>query len=112
MKWVTFDGTDCNGAGVHGTTCKTFGEMGILEVMREATGIYKIYWSQAFDDNNYALLCNSNVESHSGAVCIVGGNNDATASYYGISTQFALIETRRMADNGNQDADYIAVLAF
>ena len=112
MKWLTFNGQDCSGTGIHGSTCDMYNNFGVDEVVREDTGIYKIYWNQAFDDYNYVLLCDSNVWQTGGSVCIIGGNNDATSSYYGISTMFASVQTRVMNTNSQKNSDYIAVLAF
>ena len=43
MKWVTFDGSDCSGGGIQGTTCNIFGSAGVSEVVIESTGRYIVY---------------------------------------------------------------------
>ena len=116
MKWVTFDGTGCSAAGVHGQICSIHGSSGVLEVVRTATGKYTVYWKEAFEDNNYGILCDANVEGVYGVMCSLGGNNDATstAPYYGISTQFTEVITRRTYPGSRSvlDSDYVVVLAF
>ena len=111
MKWVTFNGEDCSGAGIHGTICDIFESVGVLEVVRESIGRYKIYWNEAFGDNNYVLLCDSNVEGTGGTVCILVVIMMQQIVF--MEFQQNLLRFKRvMNSNNNSDSDYIVVLAF
>ena len=93
IKWVTFDGTNCTSAGIHGIKCKIFGSYDVDEVIKE-------------DTDTYALLCISNVYGTNRAVCGLSGDNNSSAS------AFVKILTKIMNLNSREDSHYIAVLAF
>jgi len=113
LKYVTFDGTDCNDNGINGIKCNIFDSNDVLEVIKINNGIYKIFWQNEFKNNSYVLLCDSNLRGTSGAICGIGGNNIGSDQDFGISTSFGEIEIRDVDIKFEfRNSDYISVLAF
>ena len=111
MKYVVFNGRDCNIAGVFGVACLTYSSDGILEVIRESTGTYKVYWTDPYPNNNYVVITTSNGNNYNGSFAALGGSDDVFG-YFGVSRYFVSIVTRTLGSVSNYiDSDYIVVVA-
>eukprot|EP01083_Nonionella_stella_P180330 642765_1 len=110
-KFVVFNGQNCIANPTYGKICQIYQQRGVAAVEREDTGQYKIWWALDMSNANYVVLCDSNVLGTYGTVCGLGGNNQG-AAHHGISSRFAEVQTRKMADNSYGNSDYISVLAF
>eukprot|EP01084_Bolivina_argentea_P014371 26832_1 len=77
MKYVVFNGQDCNIAGNFGIACTEYSNDGVLEVIRVSSGVYNIYWNEAYPSNNYVVVTSSNGHGTSGSYSSIGGNDDA-----------------------------------
>eukprot|EP01084_Bolivina_argentea_P227643 384480_1 len=113
FKFVVFNGKECVSSTTHGMICTIIQARGVEVVQREDEGQYKIWWKDDMhmSNANYVVLCDSNVWGPGGTVCGLGGNNQG-AAHHGISSRFAEVQTRKMADNSYGNSDYISVLAF
>ena len=112
MKYVVFNGmnAECNIAGNFGAACPIYSSEGVLEVIRTGAGFYKIYWDEAYPNNDYVVIATSNGQGTGNAYAGLGGNDDPLSAYFGISKNFTTINTREES-TGDIDSDYIVAVA-
>ena len=55
-RYVVFNGQECDGDGSHGKICTVDSSNGVLEVEREATGRYTVWWSNESEFEDFVII--------------------------------------------------------